>query len=226
MASTILKCRIAPRPQIGQRVACHTAVKSTAPHERYITVASFKSPPRTKTLARRLPRKPHSNVVSVTEHVVMMILPLVHNYAPAYKQVVDGDWSIAVIANRAHVLEKKHMSRLLPATSGSALCAVQPLRRHASLYDQVGLPADDAVSRAHTGEGRRCCAAPAHDSDCISRRPMVARQQEGAPPSKWRLDEASLSSPQVLSGKGYRAVAGGCSQDAQEGRLYLKDVMC
>ncbi len=41
-----------------------------------------------------------SNVVSVAEHVVMMILSLVRNYIPAYHQVIDGEWNIAKIAEQ------------------------------------------------------------------------------------------------------------------------------
>ena len=41
-----------------------------------------------------------SNVVSVAEHVVMMILTLVRNYMPAYKQVIDGEWNVAEIARK------------------------------------------------------------------------------------------------------------------------------
>ena len=41
-----------------------------------------------------------SNVVSVAEHVVMMILSLVRNYIPAYHQVIDGEWDIARIAEK------------------------------------------------------------------------------------------------------------------------------
>ena len=41
-----------------------------------------------------------SNVVSVAEHVVMMILTLVRNYMPAHKQIVDGDWNVAEIARK------------------------------------------------------------------------------------------------------------------------------
>lgn len=48
-----------------------------------------------------------SNVVSVAEHVVMQILALVRNYIPAYKQVVDGEWDIAAIADNAYDLEGK-----------------------------------------------------------------------------------------------------------------------
>ena len=39
-----------------------------------------------------------SNVVSVAEHVVMMILTLVRNYIPAYTQVIKGEWDVARIA--------------------------------------------------------------------------------------------------------------------------------
>ena len=68
-----------------------------------------------------------SNVVSVAEHVVMQILclgeistiyhhliiftiyhhliMLVRNFVPSYKQVVDGEWDIAGIANKAWDLE-------------------------------------------------------------------------------------------------------------------------
>lgn len=37
-------------------------------------------------------------MVSVAEHVVMMILTLVRNYMPAHKQIIKGDWNVAEIA--------------------------------------------------------------------------------------------------------------------------------
>ncbi|KAL0027663.1 hypothetical protein WJX79_006438 [Trebouxia sp. C0005] len=48
-----------------------------------------------------------SNVVSVAEHVVMMILTLVRNYMPAHKQIIAGDWNVAQIAKDAFDLEDK-----------------------------------------------------------------------------------------------------------------------
>ena len=48
-----------------------------------------------------------SNTVSVAEHAVMQILALVRNFVPAYKDVVDGGWSIGEIAAGSHDLEKK-----------------------------------------------------------------------------------------------------------------------
>ena len=37
----------------------------------------------------------YSNSISVSEHVVMMILALVRNYIPSHQIVVDGGWNIA-----------------------------------------------------------------------------------------------------------------------------------
>lgn len=48
-----------------------------------------------------------SNVVSVAEHVVMQILALVRNFIPAYQRVVNGEWDIAGIVDRAYDLENK-----------------------------------------------------------------------------------------------------------------------
>jgi len=59
-----------------------------------------------------------SNVVSVAEHVVMMILSLVRNYIPAYQQVVNGQWDIAAIADRAYDLEGKHVGTVAAGRIG------------------------------------------------------------------------------------------------------------
>jgi formate dehydrogenase len=48
-----------------------------------------------------------SNTVSVAEHAVMQVLALVRNFVPAYKDIVDGGWSIGEIAVRSHDLEEK-----------------------------------------------------------------------------------------------------------------------
>ena len=46
-----------------------------------------------------------SNSISVSEHVVMMILALVRNYIPSYGWVVRGGWNIADSVERAYDLE-------------------------------------------------------------------------------------------------------------------------
>ena len=42
----------------------------------------------------------YCNSISVSEHVVMMILALVRNYIPSYQTVVDGGWNIADCVSR------------------------------------------------------------------------------------------------------------------------------
>jgi formate dehydrogenase len=46
-----------------------------------------------------------SNSISVSEHVVMMILSLVRNYIPSHQWVVDGGWNIADCVARSYDLE-------------------------------------------------------------------------------------------------------------------------
>ncbi|HEY5024684.1 MAG TPA: NAD-dependent formate dehydrogenase [Acidimicrobiales bacterium] len=46
-----------------------------------------------------------SNSISVSEHVVMMILALVRNYIPSYQWVVEGGWNIADCVSRAYDVE-------------------------------------------------------------------------------------------------------------------------
>jgi len=46
-----------------------------------------------------------SNSISVSEHVVMMILALVRNYIPSYGWVVKGGWNIADCVARSYDLE-------------------------------------------------------------------------------------------------------------------------
>src|SRR5258707_1910640 len=46
-----------------------------------------------------------SNSISVSEHVVMMILSLVRNYIPSYQWVVKGGWNIADCVQRSYDVE-------------------------------------------------------------------------------------------------------------------------
>ena len=48
-----------------------------------------------------------SNVVSVAEHVIMLILSLVRNFLPAHKQITDGGWDIGAAASKAYDLQCK-----------------------------------------------------------------------------------------------------------------------
>jgi formate dehydrogenase len=47
----------------------------------------------------------YCNSISVSEHIVMMILSLVRNYIPSYQWVVKGGWNIADCVSRSYDLE-------------------------------------------------------------------------------------------------------------------------
>jgi formate dehydrogenase len=66
----------------------------------------------------------YSNSVSVSEHVVMMILALVRNYIPSYHWVVNGGWNIADCVERSYDLE-----RMSVGTVGAGRIGLGVLRR-------------------------------------------------------------------------------------------------
>merc|ERR1719487_217373 len=59
-----------------------------------------------------------SNSISVSEHVVMMILGLVRNYIPSYKTIVDGGWNIADCVQRAYDVEGMHVGTVASGRIG------------------------------------------------------------------------------------------------------------
>jgi formate dehydrogenase len=62
-----------------------------------------------------------SNSISVSEHVVMMILALVRNYIPSYQWVVDGGWNIADCVSRSYDLEGMQVGTVGAGRIGSAV---------------------------------------------------------------------------------------------------------
>jgi formate dehydrogenase len=66
----------------------------------------------------------YSNSISVSEHVVMMILALVRNYIPSYQWVVDGGWNIADCVERSYDLEA-----MVVGTVGAGRIGTAVLRR-------------------------------------------------------------------------------------------------
>jgi formate dehydrogenase len=65
----------------------------------------------------------YCNSISVSEHVVMMILGLVRNYIPSYKIVVDGGWNIADAAAREYDLEGMQVGTVGAGGSARRSCA-------------------------------------------------------------------------------------------------------
>ena len=63
----------------------------------------------------------YCNSISVSEHVVMMILALVRNYIPSYRVVVDGGWNIADCVARSYDLEGMVVGTVGAGRIGSAV---------------------------------------------------------------------------------------------------------
>src|SRR6266853_1434649 len=63
----------------------------------------------------------YCNSISVSEHVVMMILALVRNYIPSYQWVVKGGWNIADCVERSYDLEGMAVGTVAAGRIGSAV---------------------------------------------------------------------------------------------------------
>jgi formate dehydrogenase len=83
-----------------------------------------------------------SNSISVSEHVVMMILTLVRNYLPSYRWVLDGGWNIADCVSRSYDLESMQVGTVGAGRIGSAvLRRLKPFDVGLHYTDQHRLPA-------------------------------------------------------------------------------------
>jgi len=88
----------------------------------------------------------YCNSVSVSEHVVMMILALVRNYIPSYQWVVKGGWNIADCAARSYDVEGMHVGTVAAGRIGLAvLRRLKPFDMHLHYYDRHRLP--DSVEK-------------------------------------------------------------------------------
>jgi formate dehydrogenase len=82
-----------------------------------------------------------SNSISVSEHVVMMILGLVRNYIPSYEWVVKGGWNIADCVTRSYDVEGMHVGTVAAGRIGVAvLRRLKPFDMHLHYYDRYRLP--------------------------------------------------------------------------------------
>jgi len=83
-----------------------------------------------------------SNSISVSEHVVMMILSLVRNYIPSHQWVIKGGWNIADCAARSYDVEGMHVGTVAAGRIGLAvLKRLRPFDMHLHYYDRHRLPA-------------------------------------------------------------------------------------
>jgi formate dehydrogenase len=88
----------------------------------------------------------YSNSISVSEHVVMMILALVRNYIPSYQRVLDGAWNVADCVARSYDLEGMHVGTVAAGRIGLAvLRRLRPFDVRLHYTDRHRLP--EAVER-------------------------------------------------------------------------------
>src|SRR5215510_7355247 len=62
----------------------------------------------------------YCNSISVSEHIVMMILALVRNYIPSYGWVIKGGWNIADCVERSYDLEDMNVGTVAAGRIGTA----------------------------------------------------------------------------------------------------------
>lgn len=85
----------------------------------------------------------YSNSISVSEHVVMMILSLVRNYIPSYQWVVKGGWNIADCVQRSYDLEGMKVGTVGAGRIGQAvLKRLKPFDVDLHYFDRHRLPAE------------------------------------------------------------------------------------
>src|SRR4029453_4479823 len=83
----------------------------------------------------------YCNSISVSEHVVMMILGLVRNYIPSHDWVIRGGWNIADCAARSYDLEGMTVGTVGAGRIGLAvLKRLKPFDVHLHYYDRHRLP--------------------------------------------------------------------------------------
>ena len=88
----------------------------------------------------------YCNSISVSEHVVMMILGLVRNYIPSYQWVVKGGWNIADCVARSYDVEGMHIGTVAAGRIGLAvLRRLKPFGVRLHYTDRHRLP--DAVEK-------------------------------------------------------------------------------
>jgi formate dehydrogenase len=85
----------------------------------------------------------YCNSISVSEHVVMMILALVRNYIPSYQWVVNGGWNIADAVSREYDLEGMQVGTVGAGRIGSAVMRrLKPFEVGLHYFDRHRLPAE------------------------------------------------------------------------------------
>jgi formate dehydrogenase len=85
----------------------------------------------------------YCNIISVSEHVMMLILSLVRNYIPSHQWVIEGGWNIADCVSRSYDLEGMQVGTVGAGRIGSAvLRRLKPFEVGLHYTDRHRLPAE------------------------------------------------------------------------------------
>ena len=85
----------------------------------------------------------YCNSISVSEHVVMMILALVRNYIPSYNWVIKKGWNIADCVSRSYDVEGMNIGTVASGRIGlSVLRKLKPFDVKLHYFDRHRLPDD------------------------------------------------------------------------------------
>ena len=134
----------------------------------------------------------YCNSISVSEHVVMMILSLARNYLRSWEVVKAGGWDIADCAARSYDIEGMHVGTVAAGRIGTAvLRRLKPFDVHLHYYDPHRLPVEveqelSATFHATVEEMVPLCDvvtinAPLHPkTENLFDSAMIARMKRGA----------------------------------------------
>jgi formate dehydrogenase len=133
-----------------------------------------------------------SNSISVSEHVVMMMLSLIRNYLPSWEVVKAGGWDIADCVERSYDIEGMHVGTVAAGRIGLAvLRRLKPFDVHLHYYDRHRLPAEveqelgvtwhDSVEDMLAVCDAVTINAPLHaETENLFDETMIARMKRGA----------------------------------------------
>ena len=83
----------------------------------------------------------YCNSISVSEHIVMMILSLVRDYHTQHEVVKQGGWNIADAVKRSYDVEGMHVGTVAAGRIGlSVLKKMRPFDTHLHYFDRHRLP--------------------------------------------------------------------------------------
>jgi formate dehydrogenase len=133
-----------------------------------------------------------SNSISVSEHVVMMMLSLVRNYLPSWEVVKAGGWDIADCVERSYDIEGMHVGTVAAGRIGLAvLRRLKPFDVHLHYYDrhrlapeveqELGVTWHDSVEDMLAVCDAVTINAPLHaETENLFDEKMIARMKHGA----------------------------------------------